>query len=162
MYLDLGLGDVSGLQQVSIDVGEKVLSASIAYQIAHLDDASGRTALGSPRGALLAIFGDRTVGVGVLLNATSGSDDLGGGLAATARRATGARGARLTVILQDLVEGLTKLGRHGSVVVGREKWAIRLGVGGNATRRCDATAADPSCWSTRRSQKIGQSPMTLM
>lgn len=81
------------------------------YQVAHLDDASGGAALGASGGSLLAILDSGLVGV--LLDATSGSDDLGGRLAAAARSASATRTTGLTLILQDLVQGLTKLSGHG-------------------------------------------------
>lgn len=83
----------------------------ITYQVAHLDDASGGAALGASGGSLLAILDSGLVGV--LLDTTSGSDDLGGGLAAAARSASATRTAGLALILQDLVQGLTKLSGHG-------------------------------------------------
>lgn len=46
-----------------------------AYQVAHLDDASGGATLGTPGGGLLAVLCSGFVGV--LLDATNGSDDLG-------------------------------------------------------------------------------------
>lgn len=75
-----------------------------------MDDASSGAALGASGGSLLAVLDSGLVGV--LLDATSGSDDLGGGLAAATSRASATRAAGLALILQDLVQGLTKLSGH--------------------------------------------------
>lgn len=89
------------------------------HQVAHLDDASGGAALGASGGSLLAILDSGLVGV--LLDATSGSDDLSGRLAATTGSASATRTAGLALVLQDLVQGLTKLSRHGEVLV-EDNW----------------------------------------
>lgn len=113
-----------------------MVRACAAYQVAHLDDATGGATLGTSGGSLLAVPGDRTVGV--LLDATDRRGDLGGGLA-TATSGTGTAAgssARLALILQDLVERLTELGRH--VEVGDWLWRWK-GVGLVSVESCDAS-----------------------
>lgn len=83
------------------------------YQVAHLDDASGGAALGTSGGSLLAILDSGLVGV--LLDATNGSDDLGCRLAAATSSASATRTAGLALILEDLVKRLTELGGHDDV-----------------------------------------------
>lgn len=91
------------------------------YQVAHLDDASGGTALGTSGGSLLAILHSRLVGV--LLDATSGSDDLSRRLAAATSSARATRAAGFALILEDLVKRLTELSRHDEIVRrGQQSW----------------------------------------